>query len=421
MSVDITYLSNGTAVVTENMPSIRTTSISVAFGAGSRSEQPKEHGLAHFLEHMAFKGTTRRSAKAIAEEIEQVGGDLNAATGVEQTAYYARVLQQDVPLAMDILSDIVVDPVFEQAEVRREKGVIVQEISAVDDTPDDLIFDLVQEAAFPNQALGRSILGTPATVKALKRQDLISFREAHYCAPRAVVAAAGAVDHAEIVKLAEDHLTLGQGQPALKEAPAFEGGERRVTRDLEQAHVALVFPGRALVDPATYAIQLYSSILGGGMSSRLFQEVREKRGLAYSVYAFHWSYSDTGMFGVYAGTGEKNLAELMSVTLDQMTETAATLTERELVRAKAQMRMGLTVSLEQAGSRIEQMTRHIFAFGQPLEASEILDRLEATTLDDVRDAALATLQGPMALAAVGPIGGLASIDRLARRIGAQAA
>ncbi|GGE34692.1 peptidase M16 [Agaricicola taiwanensis] len=421
MSVEISRLSNGTAVVTERMPAIRTASLSVAFGAGVRSEQPREHGLAHFLEHMAFKGTSRRSAKDIAEEIEQVGGDLNAATGVEQTAYYARVLEGDVPLAMDILSDIVADPIFDPAEVRREKGVIVQEISAVDDTPDDLIFDLVQEAAFPDQALGRSILGTPGTVKALKRQDLISFREAHYCAPQAVVAAAGAVDHAHIVKLAEDHLALGQGKPAMKDPALFKGGERRIDRDLEQAHVALVFPGRALVDPATYAIQIYANILGGGMSSRLFQEVREKRGLAYSVYAFHWSYADTGMFGVYAGTGENSLAELMSVTLDEMAETAATLTEREVIRAKAQMRMGLTVSLEQPSSRIEQMTRHMFAFGQPLEAADILERLEATTVEDVRHAALAALQGPMALAAVGPIAGLASVDRLAQRVGAQAA
>lgn len=421
MSVDITYLSNGTAVVTEKMPAFRTSSLSVAFNAGARTEQPKQHGLAHFLEHMAFKGTSRRSAKAIAEEIEQVGGDLNAATGVEQTSYYARVLEQDIPLAMDILSDIVVDPVFELAEIQREQGVIVQEISAVDDTPDDLVFDLVQEAAFPGQALGRSILGTPETVKALHRDDLVAFRNAHYSAPRAVVAAAGAVDHAAIVELAEKHLTLGRGEPATREPAAFRGGERRVERDLEQAHVALVFPGCSLIDPATYAIQIYSSILGGGMSSRLFQEVREKRGLAYSVYAFHWAYADTGMLGVYAGTGGENLAELMAVTLDQMAETAASVTETEMIRAKAQMRMGLTMALEQPGSRIEQITRHIFAFGKPLEAADILARLEATTIKDVRNAAEAALRGPMALAAVGPIGALASVDALAQRIGSKAA
>ncbi len=422
MSVEVTRLPNGLSVVTETMPAFRTASIAVAFGAGARSEAPREHGLAHFLEHMAFKGTGRRGAKAIAEEIEQVGGDLNAATGVEQTAYYARVLREDIPLAVDILSDILVDPVFDSAEIAREKGVIIQEIGAVEDTPDDLIFDMIQEAAFPDQPLGRSILGTPETVLALTRDDLVGFRSTHYRASRGVVAAAGAVDHAEIVALARQHLgNLGEGGSPVDPPAVFRGGERRLVRDLEQAHVTLVFPGLPLTDPNTYALQIFSSILGGGMSSRLFQEVREKRGLAYSVYSFYWPYSDTGMLGVYAGTAEDDLAELMAVTLDEMAGTAATLTEVEVARAKAQMKMGLMMSLEQPGSRVDQLIRHMFAFGRPLTSAEILARLEAVTVADVRASAAAALAGAPALAAVGPVSGLLPVDRLAERIGARAA
>jgi predicted Zn-dependent peptidase len=422
VSVDVTRLANGLAVVTERMPAIGTASVSVAFGSGARSEAPREHGLAHLLEHMAFKGTSRRSAKDIAEEIEQVGGDLNAATSTEQTAYYARILKEDMPLALDILSDIVVNPSFDPVELEREKSVIIQEIGAVDDTADDLVFDLVQEAAFPDHPLGRSILGTPETVKALTRDDLGSFLGTHYRASRGVVVAAGAVDHDQIVQLAEAHLGgLGQGDAPPDMPALYKGGERRVVRDLEQAHVALVFPSVGLDDPATYAIQVFSNALGGGMSSRLFQEVREKRGLAYSVYSFHWSYSDTGLFGVYAGTSKDDLNELMLVTLDQMAEATETLTETEVARAKAQMKMGLMISLEQPGSRVEQLTRHMFAFGRPLSSDEILAKLEAVTLDDVKASARTALSGAPALAAIGPVKKLLGLDRIAGRIGAKAA
>lgn len=422
MSVDLTRLPGGVIVVSERMPSFGTAAVSVAFGSGARSETPHQHGLAHLLEHMAFKGTVRRSARDIAEEIEAVGGDLNAATGVEQTAYYARVMGEHVPLAMDILGDILTSPTFAEDELEREKGVIVQEIGAVDDTPDDLIFDVLQEAAFPEQALGRSILGTPDSVRAMTRHDLTAFLGEHYRAPRAVVAAAGAVDHDELVRLAERHLAGLPAGDAPPTVPArYAGGECRLVRDLEQAHVALAFPGRAITDPATYALQIFTNALGGGMSSRLFQEVREKRGLAYTIQSFHWSYADTGLFGIYAGTAEEDLAELMEVSVEETLKAAEGLTDSEISRAKAQLKMGLLMAMEQPGARIDQMTRHIFAFGKPIPPEDILARLDAVTRADVRDAAFAMLASAPTLAAIGPVGGLAPGERIAERVRARAA
>jgi predicted Zn-dependent peptidase len=274
-------LPSGLAVVTDHMPELGTAAVGVAFGAGARSEGENEHGLAHLLEHMAFKGTARRSARAIAEEIEQVGGDLNAATGVEQTSYSARVMEADTPLALDILADIVVEPAFDPEELKREQNVIVQEIGAVDDTPDDLVFDWLQEAAYPGQALGRSILGTAETVGALGPHALRSFRDRGYRTRDSVVVAVGAVEHDLVVEeAARRFAALAQGDGPAPEHAAYVGGDRREKRDHEQIHVALAFEGRPFDAPDAYAAQVFANLVGGGMSSRLFQEVREERGLA---------------------------------------------------------------------------------------------------------------------------------------------
>ncbi|MGB6320280.1 MAG: pitrilysin family protein, partial [Xanthobacteraceae bacterium] len=305
MSVEVTTLKSGINVVTDTMPHLETASLGVWVNSGSRDERRDEHGISHLLEHMAFKGTRRRSARQIAEEIEAVGGDLNAATGAESTAYYARVLRADVPLALDVLADILSEPAFDREELIREQNVIVQEIGAVADTPDDLIFEHLQVIAFPDQSLGRSILGTPKTVRSFDEGKLRDYLARNYRGPEIVVAAAGAVEHKAVLAEVEK-------------------------RELEQVHIALALPGLAIVDPTLYSLQVFTNILGGGMSSRLFQEARERRGLCYSIYSFHVPYSDIGMFGLYAGTDAADTSELMRLIVDEIASTAETISEPEV-------------------------------------------------------------------------------------------
>src|SRR6266567_940594 len=367
MSVEVTRLSSGLSVITDAMPHLQTASLGVWVGSGSRDEQPDEHGISHLLEHMAFKGTTRRTARQIAEEIEAVGGDLNAATGVEATAYYARMLKADVPLALDVLSDILSDPSFDPEELQREQNVIVQEIGASEDTPDDMVFEKLQETAFPDQPIGRSILGKRETVRGFDRKRLAVYLKRNYRAPDMLVVAAGAVDHRAIVSEVEQRFASFTGPPAPVPAPArFVGGSHIEARDLEQVHVALAMQGLPQRDPDLFSLQVFTSVLGGGMSSRLFQEVREIRGLCYSIYAFHAPYSDTGMFGLYAGTDAADLPELMRVVVDEITNGSETITEVEIARAKTQMKAGLLMALERSSARTEQLARQIFAWGRPI-------------------------------------------------------
>ena len=294
MSVELTKLPSGINVITEAMPHLESASLGVWVNSGNRDESGDENGISHFLEHMAFKGTRRRTARQIAEEIEAVGGDLNAATGAESTAYYARVLKADVPLALDVLADILSEPAFDRDELLREQNVIIQEIGAVADTPDDLIFEHLQGTAFPDQPLGRSILGTPKTVRSFDRGKLCDHLARHYRAPDIVVAAAGAIDHRAVVAEVEKRFASFNGPEGPAPEPAhFGGGTHVEKRELEQVHIALALAGVSQNDPALYSLQVFNNILGGGMSSRLFQEAREKRGLCYSIYSFHVPYSAT--------------------------------------------------------------------------------------------------------------------------------
>ena len=335
MTVRVTRLPSGMSVVTDDMPHLQTASLGVWVGCGSRDERGDEHGISQVLEHMAFKGTRRRTARQIAEEIEAVGGDLNAATGVEMTAYYARVLKADVPLALDVLSDILTEPNFDPDEIAREKNVIIQEIGAVEDTPDDLVFDHLQSIAFAGQAVGRSILGTPATVRAIDGKRLRDYLARNYRAPDTVIAAAGGVDHDQVVCEVERRFAPFVGPAASAPVAAkFAGGTRVEARDLEQVHIALALEGVPQRDPSIYSLQVFTNVLGGGMSSRLFQEVREQRGLCYSIYAFHAPYADTGMFGLYAGTDAADSAELMRVVVDEIASAAETINEAEVPAPK---------------------------------------------------------------------------------------
>ena len=422
MSMDVTRLPSGLAVVTDSMPHLQSASLGVWVGCGSRDEHADENGISHLLEHMAFKGTARRTARQIAEEIEAVGGDLNAATSVETTAYYARVLRADVPLALDVLSDILTNPTFEPEELAREKNVIVQEIGATEDTPDDLIFEYLQAVTFPDQPVGRSILGTPESVRSFDSRRLRSYLSRNYRAPNMVIAAAGAVDHQAIVAEVEHRFASFAGPQAPTHEPArFAGGSRIEQRDLEQVHVAFALEGVPQRDSSIYSLQVFTNILGGGMSSRLFQEVREIRGLCYSVYAFHAAYADTGMLGVYAGTDAADLPELMRVVVDEIGNAADTISEVEIVRSKAQMKAGLLMALESSGARAEQLARQMMIYGRPIPLEEIVGKIEAVTVESARAAGRALIaRSRPAIAVLGPGRGLEKAaviaDSLGRRV-----
>ena len=412
-AVSLTTLPSGLRIVSERMAHASTVSLGIWIGAGARDELPHEHGLAHLLEHMAFKGTARRTALEIAEEIESVGGDLNAATSVEYTCYTARVLGQDLPLAVDILADILTQPSLTEEELAREKGVILQEIGAVQDTPDDLVYDRFLQAAFPEQPLGRPILGTAETVKSFTPEAIRAYLDRHYHAGNMVLAAAGAVDHGELVALAEQALAALPARPANAPAArtpaAYHGGEARIDGDEEQVHIVLGFPGKPFTNGVHYPLQIFSAVLGGGLSSRLFQEVRERRGLAYAVDAFHWPFSDCGLFGIGAGTAGADVAKLVSVTLDAVVRATRDIAPEEIARAKAQLKLSLLGALETPGGRIERNARQILAWGRVIPASEVIAKVDAVTVEDVRAAGCAILAGAPTLAAIGPIKGLPSL------------
>jgi predicted Zn-dependent peptidase len=419
MTVELSRLPSGLAVITDAMPHLETASLGVWVGSGSRFEEVDEHGISHLLEHMAFKGTSRRTAREIVETIEAVGGDLNAGTGVEITAYYARVLKADVPLALDVLSDILTDPAFDPEELTREQNVIVQEIGAVEDTPDDIVFDHLQSIAFPDQAVGRSILGTPTTVRSLTGRKLRAYLGRTYRAPDMVIAAAGAIDHQTVLGEAERRFAKLNGAAASPPMPAcFRGGSRIEARDLEQVHVAMALEGLPQRNSDLYSLHVFTHIVGGGMSSRLFQEVREVRGLCYSIYAFHSPYADTGMFGLYAGTDQVDAPELMRVVIDEIQSAAETLTEKEVARAKAQMKAGILIALESSSARAEQLARQLITHGRPIPVEEIVAKVDAVTVESARAAGRALIRRSRpALAVLGRGRGLESVATIAESLG----
>jgi predicted Zn-dependent peptidase len=419
MSVEITTLASGLRIATDRMAHLETASLGVFVGAGSRHERTNEHGLSHLLEHMAFKGTRRRSARAIAEEIETVGGDLNAATSSEHTAYYAHVLAGDVPLALDILADILTESIFDSVELEREKGVILQEIGAVEDTPDDLVFELLNAAAFPDQPIGRPILGTREQVSGFGRDAISTYLATHYRADATVIGAAGAVEHASLCdEAARRFANLPARGIENGTAPAlYRGGEKRLRRRLEQAHIAIGFEGTAYAHEDFYAMQIFANAVGGGMSSRLFQEVREARGLAYSIHAFHWGYSDTGVFGFYAATSAKDAAELMPVALDCLGQAALDLSGTEVRRAKAQMKVSLLAALESPAARCEQIARQMIAFDRILTRDEIIAAIDRLDVDQIRTVGARALRSAPAVAAIGPVAKVFTPKQVALRLG----
>jgi len=402
-SIQLTRLPSGLTVVTERMERVETVSIGAYVATGSRHESEAENGVSHFLEHMAFKGTTTRSAAAIAEEVEAVGGHINAYTAREQTAYYVKMLKEDTALGFDIIGDILTHSVFEPEELERERGVILQEIGQANDTPDDIIFDHFQTTAYPEQSLGRPVLGSEDGIRNMKRSVLTGYMNRNYTNNNVVIAAAGKLRHEEVLDLVQKHFGDLPGQPPLPhEDGLYKGGEFREERDLDQVHVVLGFPSVGYSDPDYYPTIMLSTLLGGGMSSRLFQEIREKRGLVYSIYSFAAPFKDGGLFGIYAGTGESEAAELMPVMLAELGKVQNHITEAELGRVRAQLKASLLMSLESTGSRCEQLARQIQTFDRVIPMEEVLGKINAVTEADIRRAAVRHFRGVPTLATVGP-------------------
>ncbi|MCP5364855.1 MAG: insulinase family protein [Hyphomicrobiales bacterium] len=409
----VTELNNGLRVATDRMPSVETVSVGVWVDTGSRCEPAAMSGASHFLEHMVFKGTRRRDARAIAEEIESVGGHLNAHTSREYTAFYAKVLKEDTALAIDVISDMLQDATLDHSELKREKTVVLQEIMQSLDTPDDVIFDRFQETAFPDQPLGRPVLGSAPLIDGMSRDRLMGFMQEHYGAPRMVLAAAGNIDHDTLVELAKtafDRLPLSCDKT--REPGIYRGGEWREAKDLEQVNLLIGFQSISFRDENFHALSLLSTLLGGGMSSRLFQEAREKRGLVYSIYSYPAAYADTGIFGVYAGTGANEAEELIPLICEELRKIRHDVGETELARARAQLKSGILMSLESTSARCEQLARQIMVFGRPIPTSETVAKIDAVTPEKVQAVAQRVFAAQPTVAALGPIDKVPEYDTI---------
>ncbi len=403
MTVRVTELKNGLRVVSDSMDRVETVSLGAWVEVGTRDEDAGINGISHLLEHMAFKGTERRDAKTIAEEIENVGGHLNAYTTREYTAYFAKILKDDVPLAVDIIADILQHSVMDETELAREQDVIVQEINQSFDTPDDVVFDYFQETAFPGQAIGRPVLGTQELVRAMTPKTLLGYMAKHYSAARIVFTAAGNLDHERLAALVENAFTALPPQTnGGRESVRYVGGDFHRTRDLEQAHVLVGLEGLAFDDPDFYAASVFSTVLGGGMSSKLFQEVREKRGMAYAIYSYLQCYNDGGLFGVYAGTSKSDVDGLVPLIFDQIKEVGGGLSETEIARARAQIKAGILMSLESTSSRSEQLARQMMVFKRPLIVEDVIARVDAVNEDALKRVAERFLASTPTLTTLGP-------------------
>ncbi len=420
MTARLSYLPNGLRVATREMLHATTVSIGIWVNAGARDETAKEQGIAHMLEHMAFKGTKRRDAQAIATEVENVGGFMNAHTSREETAYYLRLLPEHVDLGIDILVDILTESTLPDIEIERERGVIIQEIGLSLDTPDDLVFDLFAMACYDDHNLGRSILGTVDSVSQFQRTDLSGFMKRFYGAGQMLVVASGAVCHDDIVSRIDASLgSLSDAMTAKRLPPVWSAGCQIATRELEQSHIVFGLPTKAATAPDRFALMALSTLYGGGMSSRLFQQVREQRGLCYSIFSFASLYSDSGVFSVYAGTSASQANEMLTVAVDELASIAQSVHPDELTRAKAQLRASLLMSRESVSNCGDALARQIMLFGVPQDDAMLLAAIDNVDENSVRDMALQLISGNRpALACVGPPTKLIDNDVLAARLSA---
>lgn len=420
MSIKITTLDNGLRVITDTVKAVESVALGIWADVGTRHEDMAHNGVAHMVEHMMFKGTPTRTAAQIAEQIEDVGGQINAYTSREVTAYHIHLLKDDLPLAVDMLADLMQHSHMPEDEVERERDVILQEIGMTVDTPDDLVFDQYQETAYPGQALGAPILGQAGIIGGMQRQTLMDYVDQFYTPGRLVVSAAGHVDHDDMVRrVRESFGDLPADKDGAFTGADYKGGDHREEKALEQSHIVMGFRGVPRADDDYYTAVALATALGGGMSSRLFQEVREKRGLVYSVFSFHSAYQDDGQFVLYAGTGPERLPELMPVLCDEIAKvTNEVMGEAELQRAKAQMRASLVMSRESMMSRANQNAKHLIHFGSAMDVQEKLARIDAVTLEDMRTMAQRIFMTRPTLAALGPLSKLEDYDSLMQRLAA---
>nr|WP_121162577.1 pitrilysin family protein [Micromonospora pisi] len=410
-----TVLPSGLRVLTEAIPTVRSVSFGIWVGVGSRDETGASSGVSHFLEHLLFKGTNKRGALEISAEIEAVGGETNAFTTKEYTCYYARVLDQDLPLAIDVMCDLVADSVLDPADVETERGVILEEIAMHDDEPGDEVHDLFATAIYGDHPLGRLISGTEETISPMTRRQIQSFYKRRYTAPNIVIAAAGNLDHAAVVKLVRQALRgtpldTPAAEPAAPRAatPAARTRAGRTVvehKESEQAHVVLGSAGIGRVDERRFALGVLNNVLGGGMSSRLFQEIREQRGLAYSVYSYASQYADSGLFAVYAGCAPGKVEEVLGLVRAELATVAAQgVTEGELARGKGMAKGSYVLGLEDTGSRMSRLAKGELLYGDLLSVDQLLARVDAVTAEEVNTLAADLLARPMSLAVVGPFG-----------------
>ena len=415
--IQITTLDNGLRIVTQSMPSLETVAMGFWNFVGARDESINVNGVAHFLEHMAFKGTKSRTAFQIAEEIENVGGDINAYTSNEVTAYHVKLIAEDLNVGINILSDILQNSTFLKEELEIERGVILQEIGRNLDSPDSKIFDIFQETAYPNQPLGRSILGTKKIIKNISRDEIKDFMTSNYNPKKMVVSAAGKINHKEFVdKITETCFNLPQGKNNLREKAKYIGGEYREEKDLEQIHLVLGFNGIDLLHEDYYSFLVYNSILGEGMSSKLFQEIREKRGLVYSIVSFGMSFTDTGVFSIYAGTGEKQIEELLPVLCDELSNSVKSISEKEINKGKAQLKAGLLMARESANNRARSAANQLLIYDKVLEPNEIIDKINNVNKNTIEKIVNNILSTPITIASIGPINKLENIEKIKSRL-----
>ncbi|MDR0677131.1 MAG: insulinase family protein [Holosporaceae bacterium] len=414
----LTQLNNGIRVVTKTVESLESIFLGYWIEAGSVHEENDDNGISHFLEHMAFKGTTSRKANQITEEIESVGGHINAYTSRETTAFQTKILKEDLALGMDILSDILQNPTFPEEELEKERYVILQEISQTFDTPDDIIFDYFQDIAFANQKLGRSILGSPQTVNKITTEDLRRYRSKYYNADNIVLAAVGNLCHYDLLKQADKYLFkfASNVTSVANEQYNYVGGVFSDTRDLEQTHIIIGFEGVSSLSAEYYTQAILSSILGGGMSSRLFQEIREKRGLAYSIYSFSSAHRKNGLFGIYSATSSEKITELVNVSLGELLDMCSNISEKELRRTKAQFKASLLMSNESNSALCEQIANQTIIFKKPYEQKEILEKINSVTLEDIQKVARKITSSNLSIITVGK-GNADSILPIAESLG----
>ena len=417
MNSKIITLANGLRIVTDYVPSVESVAVGVWVGVGTRNEEMSYNGAAHMVEHMLFKGTKIRNALDIAQVIENVGGHINAYTSRELTSYHIHLLKEDLPLALDVLSDIVQHSTMPEDEIERERGVILQEIGMCHDTPDDIIFDNYYETAYSKQIFGAPILGTNEIIENMSRETLMSYVERLYTPSNMVICASGNLDHDEFIKdVAAKFNALPSDQKHKKASANYTGGDHRESRELEQSHIILGFDGVSGIDDDYYAAQTLATLLGGGMSSRLFQEVREKRGLVYSIYSFHSSHSDGGQFGIYAGTGPEKLPELIPVICDEIKKIGSTITAQELDRAKSQLRSSTLMARESMMSRADQNAKSILLRGEVRSVEDIIARINEVDIEGLENIAHKIFSSAPTLAALGPLNKLESFDKIKERL-----